>query len=102
MTDRKQRRADRLAKAARWAREIAEGTPVALIAFDEKVSRTRVYQLLSEFRNQTEPLPVPAPPPTDDGERPAWSYPDAELLAVAREGRREIEAAWRPAATDGP
>ncbi len=38
----------------------------------------------------------PEPPTrTQDTSRPAWSYPDENLLALAREAKHEIEAALR-------
>lgn len=49
------------------------------------------------------PFRVPLDPPKRvkqaRGERPDWSYPDEELLALCRVVRAEIEAADREAAT---
>lgn len=48
----------------------------------QRIIRATIARLLRATKGNDEP-------------RPSWSYPSAELLACARDGRREIEAALR-------
>jgi hypothetical protein len=89
-----------LERGQRYAARRAAGETVVEIAAAEGLSGSRVYQLLADAEDAGVRLRVakvpppykPAPPPA---ERPGWSYPDADLLAMAREGRAEIEHALR-------
>jgi hypothetical protein len=82
-----------------WLARLDAGESVIQIAASEGLSRARIYQVLSAAK-----VPQRAPPPPDPKpykpapapvQRPAWSYPDAQLVALAREGRAEIEHAMQ-------
>jgi hypothetical protein len=72
------------------------GMSVGEIAATQNCAPQWIYQILlaacPPFR--TPPAPkIGAPPAKRPLGRPAWSYPDADLLRIAREGRQEILAA---------
>jgi hypothetical protein len=107
-------RAARRARVYRFAQAIREGFTIADIARKAGTSRGRVNQdmqnacpaFIPDPRDLPPPMPVVqkvappavvvvAPEMADDDARPWWSRPGPQLLECAREGRREIEAAWQ-------
>lgn len=83
-----------MADAANIARRFRNGETVRAIAAELGCSVQSVYKRLRRAGIAIKRLRNPgALDPPQQGGRPSWSKPDAELRSLAREGRREIQAA---------
>lgn len=85
---RAERRAERLERAREMQLLADRGWSQRAIGVQFGRSRQTVNYLLGELRGRPRTSAL-----LTDTPRPAWSYPDATLLALARDARAAIEAA---------